>query len=425
MTESRFSKSWQKLLVLIMMSLSYCAFTVLTCFSANVPMPGEEKSGFFYTITHFSLFAYGVLFLIFCLSVINLWLQFRLNRGWTWPTRLLSRISPLSTIIRPIATPSGKRARHHIHHASNACSNPDSADDGIVAVRAITKDGAQTVLFPPTPLDGADHPLPKFGSFPEGELSEENLLVINDSDIPDSPPNREFRFSSAVDILSPAEVERREREGLTVSGTVIGPDGKPLEYAVVYLADSEGNKVGQSCRSNPESGSFRVLVHDAGAYSLHVYKRGFAMAGNRPLTVPAESGKIEGLEINMVSQGCMIYGRTMVQDEFTPVHDININCVCKSSGFVESSKTDNNGQFRLFNAPMNSECYLEAVDMAGNVLGRTDPFETVQKKQIYKDVTIAAVQPATEGNSSEVLNPFIEPKNEDRINDDVVAVSGP
>ena len=423
MTESSFSKSCQKSFILFLVSLACYILICSQCFSADVPMPGEEKSGFFYTITHFSLFAYGVLFLVFCLSVINLWLQFKLNRGWAWPARLLGHIYPLGGIIRPIAQASGKRGRHHSRpHDPNACTNGDSLDDGIVAVRTITKDGAQTVLFPPTPLDGANHNLPRFGSSPQEKFPEQNLLETNDTD---SPPNKEFRFSSAVDIPSPEEVERREREGLVVSGTVIGPDGKPVEYAVVYLTDSEGNKIGQSCRSNPESGFFRVLVHDAGSYFLHVYKRGFAMAGNRPLTIPAESGKIDGLVINVVSQGCVIQGRAILEDGVTPLHNIQINCVCKSDGFVEASKTDSSGQFRLFNAPMNSEGYLEAVDLNGNVLARTEPFETVQKRQIYKDVTIPVVQPVPDITSSEVFNPFIEPKDDDGINDDVLAVSGP
>ncbi|MGC8602081.1 MAG: carboxypeptidase-like regulatory domain-containing protein [Desulfomonilaceae bacterium] len=326
-------------------------------------------------------------------------------------------------MIRPIRHFSRKsRLRHGPQSPDARKTNAEPLDDGIVAVRTLTKDGSQTVLFPPTPLDGTNHPLPKFGATNEQEL-ETNLKIPKDETGPCE--TKDFRFSSAVDIPSQEEIERRERERLVVSGTILGPDGKPAEYAVVYLTDLEGNKIGQSCRSNAGNGFFKVLVHETGSYLLHVYKRGFAMSGNKPVPIPIESGKIDGLVINLVSQGLMIQGRVLTEDGNIPLPEIQINCVCRSKGFASASKIDDSGHFRLFNVPINSECYLEAVDRDQNVLARTEGFETIQKKQIYKDIVISALQPVPGIDSSEVFNPFIEPKKDDGMNDDVLAVSGP
>lgn len=385
-------------------------------------MPGEERSSLFYAVTHFSSFAYGILFLVFCLSLINLLLQLRIARGWNWPARIFGPIYPQGVMIRPVGHTSGKPGRRHASHDPDIHKiNANPLDDGIVAVRTLTKDGAQTVLFPPTPLDGTNHHLPKFGSISDQRPDESKLAEKDDSK---TSVTKEFRFSSAVDVPSQEELERREKERLIVSGSVIGPDGKPVESAVVYLTDAEGNKTGQSCRSSAENGFFKVLVQEAGSYLLHGYKRGFAMAGDRPISIPVESGRIEGLVINLVSQGCLIQGRVILEDGAVPLPNIQVKCVCKSEGFVGTSSTDEVGYFRLSNVPINSECFLEAIDLSGNTLAKTEVFETVQKKQLYKDIKIPMVQADSINGSSEVFNPFIEPKEDEERNDAVVAASG-
>jgi hypothetical protein len=225
-------------------------------------------------------------------------------------------------------------------------------------------------------------------------------------DDPKLPPFREIIYS-AVDVPSQEELKRREKQRLVVSGSVIGPDGKPLESAVVYLADVDGNKVGQSCRSNAENGFFKVLVNEAGTYLVHAYKQGYAMADDKPKPVPIQSGRVDGLVVKLVSQECLIKGRAILEDGNLPLPDIEIKCVCRSEGFVGTSRTDEGGNFRLPNVPMNSECYLEAIDQSGNILAKTNGFEMVQKKQLYKDIRILLVQSGSDNDSSEVFNPFI------------------
>jgi hypothetical protein len=148
------------------------------------------------------------------------------------------------------------------------------------------------------------------------------------------------------------------------------------------------------------------------------------MAGDRPISVPVESGRIEGLVINLVTQGCLVQGRVILEDGAVPLPNIQVKCICKSEGFVGTCSTDEVGYFRLSNVPINSECFLEAIDLSGNTLAKTEVFETVQKKQLYKDIKIPMVQADSSNGSSEVFNPFIEPKEHEERNDAVVAASG-
>ena len=372
------------------------------CFSANAFVPGKERLGLFYAITHLPMFAYGTLFLIFCLSAINLLLQIIFSRDW--PTRLLDLFYPKGVTIHPIrGFPKKPGYRHGSREQGTHKTTTGPRYDGVVAVRTITKDRDQSTLFPPTPLDGSNHRLPKFGPMMDQSSVEAPSLK---KDEPKLPPFREIIYS-AVDVPSQEELKRREKQRLVVSGSVIGPDGKPLESAVVYLADVDGNKVGQSCRSNDENGFFKVLVNEAGTYLVHAYKQGYAMADDKPKPVPVQSGKVDGLVVKLVSQECLIKGRAILEDGNLPLPDIEIKCVCRSEGFVGTSRTDEGGNFRLPNVPMNSECYLEAIDQSGNILAKTNGFETVQKKQLYKDIRIPLVQSGSDNDSSEVFNPFI------------------
>ena len=111
----------------------------------------------------------------------------------------------------------------------------------------------------------------------------------------------------------------------------------------------------------------KFLVQEAGSYLLHGYKRGFVMIGDRPIPIPVESGKIDGLVINLEPQGRLIQGRAILEDGAVPLPNIQVKCLCKNEGFVGTSSTDEVGYFRLSNVPINSECYLEAIDSSGNL----------------------------------------------------------
>lgn len=390
-------------------------------FASNSIMPGEERSSLFYAITHLPLFAYGVLFLVFALSVVNLAFQFRFVPGWSWLARLQRTTGPKGVAGSSVGC-SGKPV--HGHGPRNMDTHkikPEPMDGGIIAIRSLNKDGNQTTLFPPTPLDGTNHTLPEFGL----QIDKRSAGTASpEKDVDRGTTSKEFRFSSAVDVPSQEEIERREKERLVVSGFVVGSDDKPLGSAVVYLADTMGNKIGQSCRSSNENGSFKVLVHETGSYLLHVYKRGYAMVDDQPIPIPIEAGKIDGFVVNLISQGCLIQGRVILQEALSPLPNMEIKCVCKREGFTGASRTDDEGNFRFSNVPMNSECYLEAVDNNGSVLTRTEGFQTVQKKQLHIDIQIPLAASAPYYDTTEVLNPFLEPKQNDGSNDVVLAISG-
>ncbi len=74
----------------------------------------------------------------------------------------------------------------------------------------------------------------------------------------------EFKFASAVDVPTAEELMRREKEQMVVSGAVTDASGKGMGSVIVYLTDLEGNRVGQSCRSAPETGEFKVLINEPG-----------------------------------------------------------------------------------------------------------------------------------------------------------------
>lgn len=396
-----------KVVAFLIVGALLCGLLFSVCFSANVPIPGKERAGLFYAITHLPLFAYGILFLIFCLSAINLLLNIKLGRDW--PTRLLGLLHEKGITIHRVGSVSRMPGyRHGSREQGTHKKTTRPQNNGVISVRKISEEGYQSSLFPPNPLDGTNHRLPKFGPISEQRSVEVPSI---EKDEPESSTVREFRLSSAVNVPSQEELERREKQWLVVSGSVIGPDGKPLESAVIYLTDVDGNKIGQSCHSNAESGFFKVLVHEAGTYQLHAYKRGYAMADDKPTSVPVQSGRVDGFVVNLVSQSCLIQGRAILEDVNSPLPDLEIKCICRSEGFVGTTRTDRGGNFSLSNVPMNSECYLEAIDQSGTILVKTNRFETGQK-QLYKDIRISVVQSGPDDDSSEVFNPFIESKND-------------
>lgn len=378
--------------------------------SATSPMPGEENSGFFYTLTHLPFFAYLVLFTVLCLSVVNLFFQSKLSKNWKVAIPFLGSSKLAGTKAR--FTSSLDRLSHYKSGKAvsiNGSSNQPSLDDGIVAVRSLKSPGDEMELLPPTPLEGTNHSLPNFGSSKNESFTEE---PDEDSAVTNSSTIKDFRFCSAVDRPSDEELQRREKERLIVTGHVRTTDGNALGSAIVYLSDSEGNKVGQSCRSNSESGAFKVIGHETGSYWLNAYKRGYAMQSS-PNSVPAESGRVDGLDVTLISEGCLVHGRAIVESEPEAAQNLLIKCVCRSENFSGTSTIDDEGNYRLSNIPMNSECYLEAIDQDGTVLTRTEPFQTVHKKKLCKDIQIPSPLSVELDESAEVLNPFIESKGED------------
>ncbi len=392
----------------LIICLAAFGFLPALCEAASA-IPGEGQHGVFYKVTHLHSVVYFILFLIAVLSLINLvvqgWLPIRL-----WPLTHFETPSPKMGNRGAHGAakhglerePPGLPTKAKLGQASRRPLSREAGVEGIVGVRRVaTGSNHGTAANIPTPMDGINHSLPQFA--PTGEAQTGSPRVLERE--PDQkPPAQEFKFSSAVDILSHEEMERRGREQLVVSGTVQGPDGQGIQAVMVYLTDQAGNRVGQSSRSARDTGEFKVLVNEPGRYALMGYKRGFIMESNESLILPIESGKIEGVNFRMIPEGCLVHGRVLVEGEMVDVPDLEVRCNCANGAFARSDRTDKAGEFKISGVPLTSKCCIEVCGTGGEVLARSAPFETLHKKEIYRKIIIPFF-PASGEPSTVVLGP--------------------
>jgi hypothetical protein len=265
----------------------------------------------------------------------------------------------------------------------------DLVGGGVIgAPRACKPEDAQAKSHPPTPLDGLNHPMPSLA--PSAGTQTGAPRIVEWQPQKKKPSSQDFRFSAAVDVPSPEEQERREKEQLVVAGSVTGPDGQGIAMVIVYLTDEQGNRVGQSGRSVAETGEFKVLVNEPGRYFLNAYKRGYVPEIAESTLLPIESGKIEGYEFKMIPEGCLVSGTVFNDPSGMVVPGVEVKCVSRTGEFSRSSFTNAEGHFRISAIPVNSECHLEVLSENGKVIGESHPFETVQKKEISQDIRIPA-----------------------------------
>ncbi|HMK34711.1 MAG TPA: carboxypeptidase-like regulatory domain-containing protein [Desulfomonilaceae bacterium] len=352
------------------------------CFAAP-PVAGENGMGIFYTVTHLHPAAYFILFLIFALSVTNLIFQ-----GWithsTWPISSALRLINGLVHTEPSTGIKGLRRGGPRTAMKARPQTTPAPDDGIVGVRRIlnTKDSVSQ-MHTPTPLEGINHPIPNFASTMGSQTGAPRIL---DSKPVSKSPHSDFRFSSAVDFPSPEEMERREKEQIVVAGAVKDLEGNGIPSVIVYLTDEEGNRTGQSCRTAQDTGEFRVLINEPGKYTLNGYKRGFIMESREPLVLPIESGKIEGFNFRMIPEGCLVQGRVLTEPGGKPVSGHLVKCSCGNGQFSRSAYSDAAGEFRISGILLNSKCFIDVYGENGEILARSTPFETVQKKEVYREL---------------------------------------
>jgi len=261
----------------------------------------------------------------------------------------------------------------------------DSIDDAILGpVRRVRKAG-KTLSSSPTPLDGINHSLP---SFSRSDANGSPVSKIVDKDPKTGSSSNRFKFSSAVNLPSPEELARRDKEKLVVSGTVKGPDEKGIPSVIVYLADEKGNRMGQSCRSMPNTGEFKVQVNQPGRYILHGHKRGFVVENTGPSVLPIESGKIEGLTLKMIPDGCLVHGRVIRDRAEQTIGDLEVSCVVDGGGMIRSARTGSSGEFTIYGIPVASRAVLEIRGQDGELMAASDAFETGRLREIHYDVAI-------------------------------------
>ncbi len=339
--------------LLLLLSLS----GVSVCHAADAAHWGPHV-GLLYAVTHLHPLAYFILFLIVVLSVANLFVQ-----GWispeSWP---LNRI--LSLMSRTASLPFGKTFAKNPTRPTRDSSltvvrgGPDELGGVIGTPRPVNAAEYPSNVHPPTPLDGLNHPIPRLSNRISAQTGAPRMV---EQSAEKKPLTQDFKFSATVDLPSPEELERREKEQLVVSGSVSGPDGRGIASSIVYLTDGDGNRIGQSCRTQAETGEFKVLVNEPGRYFVNVYKRGYVLENSETMALPIESGKIEGYRVRMIPEGCIVQGRVATQGGSRLVPDVLVKCLCRTGDYSRSARTDTEGRFRMSGIPINSECWLEVL----------------------------------------------------------------
>jgi len=313
------------------------------------------------------------------------------------------RLSATSRVRGPLSRETATLTRRKTSCTPVSEISKELLENGVVSVprRVQEVDGA-AVSNIPTPLEGTNHPLPDFaakfearsGSPRKSETRSQKEASASD-----------FKFSSAIDLLSREEMERREKDQFVVSGSVVGPDGEGIPDVLVFLTDVEGNRVGQSCRSIPETGEFKVLANEPGKYVLNGHKRGLIVESSDPLVLPIESGRLDGYSFCMIPEGCVVHGKVAIEAPETGHGGLEVRCVCSENSFYRAGTTDSVGAFRVTGVPINSQCVVEVWDKDGNLLASSEAFDTARKKEIHLDLTISSLSLTDNATSNSLEAP--------------------
>ena len=355
---------------------------------ANPPIPGETHSSVIYTLTHLHPAAYLILFLIFLLSVANLAAQGFVHIKYRWLLSVVGFVGKfektiLSTVkLQGLASKKRDSARAGSDPVMRA-GDPESSVLGVRKRSNRNRHGAGRSVL--TPLDGVNHPMPRFA--PRlAPPTPRNITPVGKQ----RAAANQFRPSPTAGVISREENERHEKEPLAVSGSITDSEDRGLGSVIVYLTDEAGNRQGQSCRSRPGTGDYWVFASKPGKYVLHAYKRGYVVQNREPLKLTIQGGKIEGFNLRMIAEECTVQGRVFDGAYGNPAADMEVRCVCKSTGRASSCRTDESGKFFLTGVPVNSECELQVWSANNSVLARSELFETVPKGQIQSDIIISA-----------------------------------
>ncbi len=373
------------------------------CWAAP-PIPGEIHPGFVYTVTHLHPAAYFVLFLISMLSLANL-----AARGWIpiqfqWPLRVFGFLGEFEkTILRTVKVQDFKRKKRRA-----PTSGPPEGmkfkdvDSGVLGVRKRPKTNLhERGSVVPTPLEGINHPMPRFVSRITQRSAARNVSMGK----PRQTITEQFKPYPIRNPVYQGENEPRVQGQLVVSGTITDSQGNGLGSVIVYFTDEAGNRHGQSCRSRPGSGDFWLFANRPGKYLLHAYKRGYVVQAPQDLTLTIKDGKIDGFTVRMVAEECAVRGRVFHVSYGSPASDVEVRCLCKGNSRISSCRTDESGAFRLAGVPLNTECELEVRGANSNVLARSEFFETAPKGEIERDIIIPGSldeEPVAEESSNQV-----------------------
>ncbi len=354
---------------------------------AGPPIPGEAHSGAIYTLTHLHPVAYFILFLIFLLSLANLAVRGFIPVEFHWLPNFFGFVGKFEkTILKTVNLQGFKgKKRDPAPARSGPVMRVRDPESSVVGVRKHSNRSRHTTgRSVPTPLDGINHPMPRFTRVAPPPVRK---IATNRGQ---NTTANQFKPYPTAGLVSHEEEERHEAEPLAVSGSITDSEGRGLGSVIVYLTDEAGTRQGQSYRSRPGTGDYWVFANKPGKYILHAYKRGYLVQTPEPVKLTVESRKIDGFNLSMIAEECAVQGRVFNGAYGNPAADMEVRCVCKSSGRASSCRTDESGKFLLTGVPVHSECELEVWGANNAVLARSQFFETVPKGQIQRDIVISA-----------------------------------
>jgi len=357
-------------------------------------VPGEDNVGWFHGITHMHPLAYVLCILILALSIVNIWFQSRYSIQRIGAVSFWGSLKDIfggsSFFSYEKSRGSQNSARKTVRDGKRRRSFRTGIEavvpSEVVGVPRISRSPESRELSAsiPTPLDGINHSLPEFSEIRDAVNEERE----NDPALKKTSRQVDFRFSSAVDFPTPEEMERRDQQQLTVSGFVKGIDGKALPSVLVYLTDLEGNRQGQSCRTLPDTGEYKVIAGEPGRYLLKAYKRGMIMEERESISLPLESGKLEGVHFRMIPDGCVVKGGVRVRGTDRPVPNTVVRCLSRLGDYSGDSFTDDDGNFTIVGVPPNCECFVEVIGNSGEKVHVSENFETVQRPVVELTIKI-------------------------------------
>jgi hypothetical protein len=368
--------------------------------------PGEENIGILYYMTHLHPAAYFILFLIFLLSVANLYYQYVTPGGVLHP-------EPYSEEEDRDDDSQGMDALENsdLEYDQGAYARLDSLEMPAETVVAVRKFSPEEADGPgdnfPTPLEGVDHPLPAFSETQasiapaQGEPPKDEPQTAPRVDDGSFQPQFVFTSMASLDLDEESLVENEEE--LRVTGFVIGPDDEPVPGVLVFLINEEGKRIGQSSRSQPGAGAFSAMAQEPGNYRLNAHKRGMRLVDRGPIDLAQTSGVIEDVVLRMVEEGCHVKGRIIknVETDLDSLVRLQITCKVAGAGFVRTVRPAQDGSYSIPGTPESDSCVLELRDQAGNVITSTDPFETIDGGEVNLEFELIEEQNQDSGGEQE------------------------
>jgi hypothetical protein len=359
--------------------------------------PGEENIGLFYYMTHLHPVAYFILFLIFLLSVANLYYQYVTPGGALYEGPHSGTHGNQESAGEE---PGFEEDEYDYDQGSYSDFKAlDQPAETIVAVRKIAPEEAMTGdQNVPTPLEGVDHPLPSFPGPPQQPLDNE-VEAENEADVDDGTFKPQFIFSSMISPKAAMSPSQTPQEELRVQGFVISPNDEPIAGALVFLIDEQGKRIGQSSRSQPNSGEFTAIAQEPGNYRINAHKRGMRLAHRKPIDLNQRSGEINDLYVRMVEEGCQIKGRIIksADTDLDAMVKLQVRCKTSETGFTRTVRPSRDGVYSIPAVPESDSCILELRDESGNLITQTDPFETIDGGEVNLEFELIEEEPEEAG----------------------------